>query len=609
MGGGNGDGKGNGIPKVGVYICHCGLNIASIVRVEEVAEFARNLPGVVVSRTNKYTCSDPGQEVIKKDIKELGLERVLVASCTPLLHEHTFRKAVEDGGLNPFLFHMVNIREDDSWVTLDPDRATEKAKALIAAGVHRVLFHKVLEKRRAPINPDVLVVGGGIAGITAALAIADSGKKVTLVERETTIGGMMAKFDKTFPTLDCAACILTPKMGAVASHPNIRLLTFSEVKEVQGYIGSFKAKILKKSRRVLDSKCTGCGDCVEVCPVEMPNAFDENLGKRKAIYKAFAQAVPNLYTIEKIGTSPCTYTCPGGINANGYVALASQGRFEEAFKLILESTPLIGTLGRACYAPCEEECTRGELEGTVRIRRLKRFLADYYYARHAEPELAPPAEEVEKRVAIVGSGPAGLTAAYFLRSKGFRVTIFEKEPKPGGMLRYAIPDYRLPKDVLDRDIKNITALGVEIQTHMEVRSLGELRNAGYDAIFLALGTQSSRKMGIEGENLKGVVGLHDVFSRCQLSSAHGPQGEECLGGRRGKCRPGLGPRGLAPGGHGGGSPVPAVPRGDAGFSRRGRRCRKRRSPPFLLDPTHQVHRGRRGRQSGSKPPDATGRTR
>ncbi|MCX8021446.1 MAG: FAD-dependent oxidoreductase [Syntrophorhabdaceae bacterium] len=504
--------KGKGVPKVGVYICHCGFNIASKVRVDEVVDFAATLPNVVVARSNKYTCSDPGQEVIRKDIKEMGLDRVVVASCTPLLHEHTFRKTVETGGLNPFLFHMVNIREDVSWVTDDGDRATEKAKALVAAGVRRVLYQKPLEKRRAAIKSDVLIIGGGIGGITAALDIADSGKKVTLVEREPTIGGVMAKFDKTFPTLDCAACILTPKMTAVASHPNIKLLTFSEVKDVSGYIGDFRASIVKKPRRVIESKCTGCGECANVCPVYMPNAFDENLGMRKATYKPFAQAVPNVHTIEKTGTSPCTYTCPAGINAHGYVALASAGKYDEAFNLILESTPLVATLGRACYAPCEEECTRGELEGTVRIRRLKRFIADRYYENHPEPEYGPPDKELDKKVAIVGSGPAGLTAAYFLRKMGYQVTIFEKEPRPGGMLRVGIPEYRLPNDVLDRDIKNVLALGVGIQTYTEVKSLDDLRKKGFDAIFLATGTHGVRKMDIEGENLSGVVNCMEFLT-------------------------------------------------------------------------------------------------
>lgn len=504
--------NGNGLPKIGVYICHCGFNIASTVEVEKVAEFASGLPGVTIARTNKYTCSEPGQEVIKKDIRELGLERVVVASCTPLLHEKTFRRTVEDAGLNPFLFHMVNIREDDSWVTADRDQATRKAMALVAAGVHRVIFQKVLEARRAPIKPDVLILGGGIAGITAALLIADSGKKVILVEREPTIGGKMAKFDKTFPTLDCAACILAPKMGAVASHPYIRLLTYAELKDVSGYIGNFKAIIVKKSRRINDAKCTGCGECANVCPVMVPSAFDEYLGTRKATYKVFAQAVPNIHTIEKMGISPCTYTCPAGINPHGYVALTSAGRYDEAFRIILEATPLVGTLGRACYAPCEEECTRGELEGTVRIRRIKRFLADRYYSRFPEPEYGPPANELGRKVAVLGSGPAGLTAAYFLRRQGYSVTVFEREAKPGGMLRVGIPEYRLPKDVLDRDIKNVTALGVEIRTNTPANSFKELKNRGYEAVFVAVGAHKSRKMGIEGEHLEGVITCMEFLS-------------------------------------------------------------------------------------------------
>ena len=257
----------NGKERIGVYICHCGTNISHTVDVREVAEYARGLPGVVTVREYKYMCSDPGQDMIKKDIVEDNLTRVVVSSCSPLMHEETFRNTCEDAGLNRFLFQMSNIREQCSWVHMDRAKATSKAKRLVSAAVRRVSFHKSLEQREAPVNPNTLVVGAGIAGIEAALKIAESGKKVYLVDKEPSIGGHMAKFDKTFPTLDCAACILTPKMVQVGQHPNIELMTYSEVEEIGGYVGNFKAKILRKARFVDEEKCTGCGDCIQNCLV------------------------------------------------------------------------------------------------------------------------------------------------------------------------------------------------------------------------------------------------------------------------------------------------------------------------------------------------------
>ncbi len=254
--------------RIGVYVCHCGTNIAQTVDVEAVAEHATTLPGVVVGKTYKYMCSDPGQEIVKQDIKELGLNRVVVASCSPLMHEGTFRKACEDAGLNRFLFQMANIREHCSWVHHDRRKATSKAKQLVTGAVRRVWHHEPMEEREVPVRPETLVVGAGITGIEAALRIADSGKKVYLVEREPSIGGHMAQFDKTFPTLDCAACILTPKMVNVGEHPNIELLSYSEVEDVSGYVGNFKVKVKRKARYIDEEKCTGCGLCVENCLVK-----------------------------------------------------------------------------------------------------------------------------------------------------------------------------------------------------------------------------------------------------------------------------------------------------------------------------------------------------
>jgi len=286
-------------PRIGVYVCHCGLNIAGTVDCEAVAKFAATLPNVVVSKDNRYTCSDQGQELIKNDIKEHNLNRVVVASCSPRLHEPTFRKTCEDAGLNKYLFEMANIREHCSWVHIhDKDAATEKAKDLVRAAVAKVALLEPAIETEVPITRKALVIGGGVAGIQSALDLADTGYKVFLVEKEPSIGGRMAQIDKTFPTMDCSICILAPKMSDVGHHPNIVLLTNSEVQEVKGYIGNFKVKVLKKPRYVTD-ECSACNDCTEACPVTAPNEFDIGLATRRAIYTPFAQAVPSTYIVDR----------------------------------------------------------------------------------------------------------------------------------------------------------------------------------------------------------------------------------------------------------------------------------------------------------------------
>ncbi|WP_455391409.1 CoB-CoM heterodisulfide reductase HdrA2 [[Eubacterium] cellulosolvens] len=293
--------------RIGVYICHCGLNIAGSVDCEEVAKYAEGLPGVVVAKDNRYTCSDPGQELIKQDIKEHKLNRVVVASCTPRLHEPTFRKACEDAGLNPYLFEMANIREHCSWVHLyDKKSGTKKAKDLVKTAVAKVSLLQPQIEAEVPITRKALVIGGGVAGIQASLDLADAGYKVYLVEKEPSIGGRMAQIDKTFPTMVCSICILAPKMSEVGRHPNIELMTNSEVKNIKGYIGNFKVTVHKTPRYVTDD-CTACGDCTEVCPVVRPNEFDIGLAVRKAVYTPFAQAVPSTYLINMedcLGVSP-----------------------------------------------------------------------------------------------------------------------------------------------------------------------------------------------------------------------------------------------------------------------------------------------------------------
>ena len=302
--------------RIGVYICHCGSNIAGVVNVGEVSKWAgENLSeqGVVVSRDYKFMCSSLGQELIQKDIKEQKLTRVVVAACSPHLHEPTFRTACKGAGLNPYLCELVSIREQDSWVHTDKVAATEKAKAIVAGGVSRVVHQEPLTPLKVPIHPATLIVGGGIAGIQAALEIADAGFPVYLVEREPSIGGHMAQFDKTFPTLDCSACILTPKMVLAGNHPNITLLTYSEVQKVDGYVGNFAVTIKKGARYIKTEDCTGCGVCWEKCPKKViDDKFEAGLGYRKAVYTPFPQAVPKYPVIDDVN---CTYFVKGTCKA------------------------------------------------------------------------------------------------------------------------------------------------------------------------------------------------------------------------------------------------------------------------------------------------------
>ena len=283
--------------RIGVFVCHCGENIARTVDVKRVAESAAGIPGVVHSCDYQYMCSAPGQKMVTTAIRERGLTGVVVAACSPQLHEPTFRRATSEAGLNAFQCEMANIREQCSWVHPDKAEATPKAAQIVASMVAKVRRASILRPFEVPVTHRALVVGGGVAGIRAALDIANAGHKVTLVERETSIGGNMSRLSETFPTLDCSQCILTPLMVEVSRHPNVELLTHSEVEEVGGYVGNFKVRIRRKSRFVTDA-CTACNDCVAACPVDVPNAFDRGLSWRKAIYIPFPQAVPNIYTLD-----------------------------------------------------------------------------------------------------------------------------------------------------------------------------------------------------------------------------------------------------------------------------------------------------------------------
>lgn len=354
----------------------------------------------------------------------------------------------------------------------------------------------------------VLVIGGGIAGIQSSLDLANMGFKVYLVEKSPSIGGRMAQLDKTFPTNDCAMCILAPKMIEASTHSNIELLTYCEVEKVAGEAGKFKVKVKKKSSFVDWNKCTGCGLCIEGCPVILPNEFDQGVGERKAIYMLFAQAVPKKCVIDKREERPCKAACmdacPVHTNVPGYIKLIAEGQFKEAYKLIRETNPLPACVGRVCYAPCQEACNRGQIDEPICIRDLKRVPSDQWNIEELE---VPVVAKTDKEVAIVGAGPAGLAAANDLALKGHNVTIFEALPEPGGMLRVGIPEYRLPKEILRQEIGYIQKLGVEIKTGIQVGkdiALEKLKKT-YGAIFVAVGAHGGMRLGVEGEDIPEVM--------------------------------------------------------------------------------------------------------
>jgi len=353
----------------------------------------------------------------------------------------------------------------------------------------------------------VMVIGGGIGGMQAALDLADSGYLVYLVEKNSAIGGRMAQLDKTFPTNDCSMCIMGPKLVECGRHLNIEILTMTEVVEVTGEPGRFQAKLLERPRYVDMAKCTACGECETACPISIPSLFDEGLCDRKAAFKLYPQAMPGAFAIEKRGTAPCKATCPAHVSVQGYIALINQGKYQEALALFKEDHPFPAICGRVCHHPCEEICTRGDVDEPIAIQYLHRFLADLDLDsenRHI-PEVK---EKRDEKVAIIGSGPAGLTAAYYLAKEGYQVTVFEKLPVAGGMMVVGIPEYRLPRDIIAAEIQVIEDMGVQIKTGLsfgEDMTLESLKKDGFQALFLATGLHQSLKLNVAGEDLPGVI--------------------------------------------------------------------------------------------------------
>ncbi|MEJ1405021.1 MAG: FAD-dependent oxidoreductase, partial [Candidatus Sedimenticola sp. (ex Thyasira tokunagai)] len=285
--------------KIGVFVCDCGNNIARTVDTPDVTRDAGEQSGVAFVENHKFMCSNPGQEAFKKAIRDEGLDGCIVAACSPKMHEATFRNAAEAAGLNPFRVEIANIREHCSWVHDDKEIGTVKAKDLTKMMVERIKFNRPLERYLMPLTKRTLIIGGGIAGIQAALDLGNAGYPVSIVEKEPSLGGNMARLSETFPTLDCSQCIMTPKMVEVQNHPNITVHAYAEMEKLEGYIGNFRATIRQKAKSVIDSECTGCGECWEKCPFTAESEFDMNLNPRKLIYMPFPQAVPTVPVIDR----------------------------------------------------------------------------------------------------------------------------------------------------------------------------------------------------------------------------------------------------------------------------------------------------------------------
>ncbi len=482
-----------------VFICRCDAayisEAAASALAADVAAAFPDAKAVVV----ESGCTADGLRSMAEKAAKGRCSRVVVVSCSPDLHLPAFRKALAASGVTEC--SAVNA------LALGPGKNAVEA---VGRGMAELSPCAGPGARPAPV-PRALVVGGGVAGIQASLDIANAGYKVVLVEKESSIGGHMLQLSEVFPTLDCPQCIMTPKMVEVAQHDNIKLMACSEVVSVEGEPGRFHAKIRHNSPYIDWVKCTGCGECATACPVEIYSDWDRGIAPRKATSRPFAQAVPNKFRIMKTGVSPCRTACPAECNAHGYVAFVAQRRWAEAYALIADRIPFPGIVGRVCPHACEDACNRGSVDQPVSICSLKRFVADRM--RGNEP-MPAPAPDNGKKVAIVGAGPAGLTAAVKLRLKGFKVSVYESTDKPGGMLVWAIPAFRLPRDVVRHELSLPERLGVEMHYGRKLGSglsIEELRREN-DAVILAFGAGKSWKLGIDGDSLPNVKGAVEFLA-------------------------------------------------------------------------------------------------
>ena len=491
--------------RAGVFLCECGGNISSVVELEPLAAHARSLDGVVEVAISQFMCGTEGRGLIAKAVEERGLDHVVIASCSPRFQGPTFERIARELKLGENAVAFANIREGCSFIHRhEPELAQEKAKKIVEGAVARVRHQSDLPRQRTFLHRSALIVGGGIAGMTAAEELAGAGMDVHLVEREQSLGGFMARLAKTFPTEDCAMCSLAPRLTATALDGHIHIHTLTEVDEITGPPGEFRVKLRHKPRYVSEA-CVGCGECVAVCPVKFPSHYDLGVADQTAISRPFANAVPSTFAVEKKGWSPCKSACAVHTSAQGYVALVAAGRFEDAYRVASEPNPFPSVCGRVCTALCEIACARGEVDDPIAIAGLKRFVADT-----VGPTLPVERAQVihDEPVAIVGAGPAGLTCARDLAHLGYKVTVFEAQEVAGGMLRTGIPDYRLPHDVIQREIDQVLALGVDLRLGQRAGAdftVDGLFAQGFKAVYLATGLQKSAEAPLPGDDLDGVV--------------------------------------------------------------------------------------------------------
>jgi len=504
--------------RCGVFLCQCGGNISGVLDLEALAAEIQGCDGVAEVQINQFMCGTEGHGQISKAVDERGLDHLVIGSCSPRFQGPTFERIARDLGLGENAVAFANLREGCSFIHKEqPELAQEKAGRILRAAVTRAAHQHDLPRRRTFLHRSALVVGGGIAGMTAAEELAASGIEVHMVERQPSLGGYMARLSKTFPTEDCAMCSLAPRLTDTALNPRIHVHTLTDVESISGPPGEFRVTLAHHPRFVSET-CVGCGECVNVCPVKYGNSFDFDVARRTAISRPFSNAVPATFHIDHKGWSPCKSTCPVNTSTQGYVALIAEGRFEEAYRVAAEPNPFTSVCGRICTRLCEVACERAKLDEPVAIAQLKRYVADTV---GPTVPVQPAPLVYDEKVAIVGGGPAGLTAARDLANLGYRTTVFEAQPVAGGMLRLGIPDYRLPKDVLQREIDAITALGVDLRLGVRCGydfTVDGLLGDGYSAVFLATGLQKSADAHLPGDDLPGVLRAVEFLRDVNLAS-------------------------------------------------------------------------------------------